>query len=110
MHKLTVLLAALLVSFSSWALELDAAKQMGLVGEQTNGYLGLIASSHNEAAALVSDINQQRKQRYQDIANRQNTALATIEKLAGDKRVQNAADYGHYYQTASGSWARYGAF
>src|SRR5690606_41897582 len=41
MHKLTVLLAALLVSFSSWALDLDSAKQMGLVGEQTNGYLGL---------------------------------------------------------------------
>ncbi len=106
MHKLTVLLAALLVSFSSWALELDAAKQMGLVGEQTNGYLGLIASSHNEAAALVSDINQQRKQRYQDIASRQNTPLANIEKLAGDKLVQKAAAEGHYYQTASGSWAR----
>ena len=64
MHKLTVLPPPpCWYPFSSWALELDAAKQMGLVGEQTNGYLGLIASSHNEAAALVSDINQQRKQR-----------------------------------------------
>src|SRR5690606_6038831 len=98
MHKLTVLLAALLVSFSSWALYMDAAEPLVLVGEQTNGYLGLIASSHNAAAALVSDINQQRKQRYQDIANRQNTALATIEKLAGDKLVQKAAADGHYYQ------------
>src|SRR5690606_17235395 len=106
MHKLTVLLAALLVSFSSWARELDAAKQMGLVGEQTNGYRGLIASSHNEAAALVSDINQQRTHRYQDIANRQNTSLGTIDKLAGDKLVQKAAADGHYSQTASGSWAR----
>lgn len=106
MKQLTLLLATLLLSLSCWALDLDAAKQMGLVGEQTNGYLGLIATSHNEAAALVTEINQQRKQRYQEIASRQNTPLVNIESLAGDKLVQKAASDGHYYQTASGSWAR----
>ena len=78
MKKVTLMIAALLVSVSSWALELDSAKQMGLVGEQMNGYLGLVASSNSEAAALVVEINQQRKLKYQEIAAKQNTALANI--------------------------------
>src|SRR5690606_17795992 len=106
MHKLTVLLAALLVSFSSWALELDAAKQLGLVGDTTKGNLGLSASSHNAAAAVASAINRQRRQRSQDIATSQHAALATFLYLSTDKLVQKAASEGEYYQTASGSWER----
>ncbi len=104
MKKIALLTAALLVSLSSWALDLDGAKQMGLIGEQTNGYLGLVASGNSEAAALVVEINQQRKAKYQEIAAKQNTPLANIEKIAGDKLTQKAAAAGQYYQNASGSW------
>ncbi len=106
MKKIALFTAALLVSLSSWALDLDGAKQMGLVGEQTNGYLGLVASGNSEAAALVVEINQQRKAKYQEIAAKQNTTLANIEKIAGDKLTQKAASAGHYYQSATGSWNR----
>lgn len=106
MKKIALFTAALLVSLSSWALDLDGAKQMGLVGEQTNGYLGLVASGNSEAAALVVEINQQRKAKYQEIAAKQNTALANIEKIAGDKLTQKAASAGQYYQSATGSWNR----
>ncbi|WP_430460555.1 YdbL family protein [Thalassolituus sp. LLYu03] len=106
MKKFLLTVSALLVSLSSWALELDSAKQMGLVGEQSNGYLGLVATGNNDAAALVVDINQQRKQKYQDIAAKQNTGLANIEKIAGEKLTQKAAASGEYYQDASGNWAR----
>ncbi|MCA6062401.1 YdbL family protein [Thalassolituus marinus] len=106
MKKVTLMIAALLVSVSSWALELDAAKQMGLVGEQMNGYLGLVASSNSEAAALVVEINQQRKLKYQEIAAKQNTALANIEKIAGEKLTAKAAAAGEYHQSSAGSWNR----
>jgi len=106
MKKITLTLAALLFSLSSWALDLDSAKQMGLVGEQTNGYLGLVASGNAEAAALVVDINQKRRVKYQDIAGKQSVPLANIEKIAGEKLTQKAAAAGEYYQNAAGSWSR----
>ena len=106
MKKILLTAAAFLVSLSCWALELDSAKQMGLVGEQGTGYLGLVATGNNEAAALVVEINLQRKQKYQEIATKQNTALVNIEKIAGEKLVQKAAANGEYYLDASGHWAR----
>lgn len=106
MNKILLAAAAFLISVSSWALDLDSAKQMGLIGEQSTGYLGLVASGNNQAAALVVEINLQRKQKYQEIATKQNTALANIEKIAGEKLVQKAAANGEYYLDASGHWAR----
>lgn len=106
MKKFALIISALLVSLSSWALDLDSAKQMGLVGEQPNGYLGLVATSNADAAALVVDINQQRRQKYQEIAAKQNTGLSNIEKIAGEKLTRKAAAAGEYYQNESGNWSR----
>lgn len=106
MNRFTVLIAALLLSLTSWALDLNSAKAQGLVGEQTNGYLGLISTGNTAAAALVADINQQRRQKYLEIAAEQKTSLSSIETIAGDKLTQKAAAAGQYYQTSRGNWAR----
>jgi uncharacterized protein YdbL (DUF1318 family) len=103
---LPLMLAALLFSMTSWALELDDAKAKGLVGEQVNGYLGLVKADNMEAAALVVDINRQRKVKYQEIANKQNTQLANIEKIAGEKLVEKASEDGFYYLNSTGGWER----
>lgn len=105
MTKILTLMAITLISFSSWALDLDSAKQQGLVGEQMNGYLGLIDSANSDAAALVTEINRKRKTHYQGIANKQNTALDNIQQIAGEKLIQRARSSGQYYQTNSG-WER----
>ncbi|PCI50410.1 MAG: hypothetical protein COB58_10815 [Thalassobium sp.] len=96
----------MLFSMASWALELDDAKAKGLVGEQVNGYLGLVKADNMEAAALVVDINRQRKVKYQEIANKQNTQLANIEKIAGEKLVEKASEDGFYYLNSTGGWER----
>ncbi len=106
MSRILVLISALLLAFSSFALELDSAKTQGLVGEQTNGYIGLVVNSHSDAAALVSSVNKLRKEKYMEIAIKQKTALSNIENLAGSKLVERAASDGQYYQTSSGNWAR----
>lgn len=106
MNKIMLMLAAALFSLTAWALDVDQAKQMGLVGEQSNGYLGLVASGNSDAAALVVEINRKRKEKYQEIAAKQNTALGNIEKIAGEKLTRKAAAAGEYYQNTSGSWAR----
>ncbi|WP_419812267.1 YdbL family protein [Bacterioplanoides sp.] len=106
MKKLTVLLSAMLFSLSAWALDLGAAKSQKLVGEKSNGYLGLLVSSNTDAAALIAEINNKRKAKYQQIANKQNTQLANIEKIAGEKLTSKAKAAGQAYQDANGNWVK----
>jgi uncharacterized protein len=106
MQKLFLALATLLLSLNVLALDLESAREQGLVGEKSSGYVGLVVSGNTEAAALVVNINQQRKLHYQEIANKQNTALANIETIAGEKLVNKARSEGFYYQAADGSWTK----
>jgi len=103
---LTTLISGLLISIAAIALELDDAKNMGLVGEQPNGYLGLVSGTSPEAAALVVDINAKRKARYQEIANKQNTQLVNIERIAGEKLIEKSQADGEFYMDGSGQWQR----
>ncbi len=59
-----------------------------MVGEKSNGYLGVVAAGNAEAQALASDINQKRRHAYQEIARRDGTNLSTVETLAGEKAIE----------------------
>ena len=61
------LLSAALLSFSAWAISLDDAKNQGLVGEDSSGYLGLVVQNA-EAKAVVDEINAKRKAQYLKLA------------------------------------------
>jgi uncharacterized protein YdbL (DUF1318 family) len=84
-------IAILLAMMASpvFALSLDEAKAMGLVGERANGYLGAVNTSNPEVQTLISDINQKRRQAYKDIAKRNRTPLTGVEILAGEKAIKN---------------------
>jgi uncharacterized protein len=77
------------VASSVFALSLDEAKANGLVGEKANGYLGVVNLANAEARALIEDVNQKRRQAYEDIAKRNGTTIQSVETLAGEKAVQN---------------------
>ncbi|MDF1764176.1 MAG: YdbL family protein, partial [Oleibacter sp.] len=94
MKYITALFVGLLTSFSAFALELDNAKNMGLVGEMPNGYISVVSTTNLEAEALVDEVNAKRKAHYQEIANKQNTPLANIERIAGEKLSQMAQSEG----------------
>lgn len=94
----------LLLSVGAHALSLDDAKRSGWVGEQPNGYLGLIDSDQLEAAKLITTINKKRKAKYQAIANKQNTSLENIEALAGEKLIKRSIAEGLRYATPGGDW------
>ena len=82
------LCAALLVSVAAWALDLDQAKSQGLVGEQLNGYLGVVVSpAPADVRALVRDINAKRQQAYQRIATDNGISLEQVAVLAGKKAI-----------------------
>jgi uncharacterized protein YdbL (DUF1318 family) len=98
---MTMWLAAELPVF---ALSLDEAKARGLVGEKANGYLGVVGSGSGEAHALANDVNQKRRQAYEDIARRNGAHINAVETLAGEKAVQNTKP-GHFIE-GPGGWRK----
>lgn len=101
---LIIMLAGLGWSAPGWAINLQDAKAQGLVGEQPNGYLGLVKASP-AAEALMKDINTKRKKAYQAIAQRNKTKLNVVETLAGKKAI-NRTPRGQYIKNAAGKWVK----
>ena len=80
------LLAACLLFFSStlFALDLQSAKQQGLVVETPSGYLKTVKQS-SEVKALVSSVNAGRKKHYSKISKKTGASLKAVEQQAGAK-------------------------
>ena len=98
--------AAFIWPTSVWAIGLQDAKAQGLVGEQANGYLGVVKPAVSaDVRALVDDINGQRKQKYQDIARRNDTSLQAVEALAGKKAMEKTPS-GQFIKPPSTGWVR----
>ncbi len=89
---------------AAWAITLDEAKNQGLVGEQPNGYLEAVKpDAPAEIRALVADINAKRRQKYQEIAGKNQTSLQVVEALAGKTAIEKTPP-GQYVKSPSGAW------
>jgi len=89
-----------------WAASLDEVKAKGLVGEQINGYLGLVkGSAGGDVKALISEINSKRRAAYADKARKAGVDIKIIETRIGERLKQRAAS-GQYIQDSSGKWIR----
>jgi len=106
MKKTTGFLAVLLLTASPlvMALELGDAKTQGLVGEQPDGYLGVVQATP-DAVALAAEINAKRKAAYQDIASKNGATLAQVGAMTGQK-VIDKAPAGTYVKTPDGQWVK----
>ena len=83
---------------------LGDAKRAGLVGEQANGYLGVVdAPGSAETRALVDDINARRRARYRSIAAENGIELEAVELLAGQKAIEKTPA-GQFIRLATGPW------
>ena len=108
--NLIVMLAALLLGLClsvtpAAAADLGQAKTAGLVGEQMNGYLGLVdPGAPADVKALVNSINAQRQAEYQRIAAKNGVPADEVARLTAQK-VIGQAGRGHFVQTPSG-WQR----
>ncbi|MBF6058076.1 MULTISPECIES: YdbL family protein [Thiomicrorhabdus] len=109
---LSVLIASLLLAMSqnAFAMSLSEAmsklgqtKQEGLVGEQPDGYLGVVKNK-NDAKNIVSLINKARKEQYQKMAKEHKLKLSDVEALAGKKAIQKTSS-GHYIKV-DGKWVK----
>ena len=101
-----MLLVALLAPLNAWSLELDAAKAQGLVGEQADGYLGIVTSSPSaEVTVLVNDVNTKRRAQYERIAQKNGITLGDVEALAGQKTIDKTKP-GNYVRPAGAGWQK----
>lgn len=93
-----------LVFTSAWAISLDDAKQQGMVGEQLNGYLGVVKSS-SDVNVLVKKINSKRREAYAETARNAGVDINIIELRIGERLIKRAPA-GQYIQTPNGQWSK----
>ena len=75
----------------SAALDLDAARAQGLVGEQSDGFVGAVSASPSaDVQALVSQVNAKRRAAYADIAKKNGTAPEAVAALSAQKLIERA--------------------
>lgn len=83
---------------------LSDAKDEGLVGEQPNGYLGVVSSNNVDAEEIVKLINEARRGQYQRLAQDNGLSLLDVETMAGQKAIERT-NSGHYI-LVNGKWAK----
>lgn len=102
--RLITFLTALSLSFAAAALDLQQAKDQGLVGEQANGYLAPLKTSA-DVTALVKEVNAKRTSAYEQIAAKNGISVTDVAKLAA-KKIIAKAEKGHMVQDDSGNWIK----
>jgi uncharacterized protein YdbL (DUF1318 family) len=104
--KFLSLLAALLLAVTAAAADLKSAKAEGLVGEQSNGYLGLVAgNAPADVQALVASVNEQRKAHFAQIAAKTGASLDEAAKIFA-REAYARTEAGHYIQSDTGAWMK----
>ncbi|MDZ7641224.1 MAG: DUF1318 domain-containing protein [Desulfurivibrio sp.] len=83
---------------------LGEAKTRGLVGEQADGYLGVVREE-GQAASIARLINEARRREYRRVARENDLALRDVEALAGRKAIERTPA-GQYIRTPDGEWRR----
>jgi len=104
MRKIFAAIGLLLLMQNAWAIDIHDAKAQGLVGEANNGYIAAIQSAASaEVQALISDVNNKRKARFEETARKTGTTVAQVATRFYELAVQKTAR-GHFYQDRDGRW------
>ena len=80
-----------------------AARAAGQVGEQVDGYLGIVGEATPALQRIVDDINIRRRAVYADKALENNATLEQYAMTAGCQAIART-EPGEKYQAPDGSW------
>jgi uncharacterized protein YdbL (DUF1318 family) len=84
----------------------DAAKAQGLVGEQADGFLGLVRGSADPAVSrALAAINAGRATTYSQIAAKTGVTAQAAGEATGQQLIGRLQS-GEYYRPLNGSWTR----
>jgi uncharacterized protein len=95
-------------SATAWAQDWKAARAAGQIGEQPDGYLGIVGAATPALQALVSNVNIQRKAVYTKQSAATGSTVEAYALTAGCNLIANTGQ-GEKYRTPSGAWATRGA-
>jgi len=106
MRRFVAAILLALVFQSAWAIDIQSAKEQGLVGEANTGYLAAVGGAPSaEVKALIDDVNRKRKAEFQRTADKTGATLEQVRVRFYELAVQRTQP-GHYYQDTSGNWKR----
>ena len=97
-------LRADLESMKARVLQVAELKDKGDIGEQSDGYLGVVKESP-EARAIVDAENRDRKEVYQKRAASQSQTVETLADVLGKARVRDEKA-GRFVKNADGTWTK----
>lgn len=83
----------------------DAGKAQGQVGEQADGYLGLVSGEGGALRAAMAEINAGRAAAYRDAAGKTGVTPAAAGEATA-RQLQARTPSGQYVRSAAGSWTR----
>ena len=100
---------ALVAGTSAYAMQADAAGQLrasGLVGEQADGYLGLVAAAPGDVRAQMEQVNIQRRAFYTQLATQRGATIGEVAAATACQLFASRVGPGQYYRLEDGVWRR----
>jgi uncharacterized protein YdbL (DUF1318 family) len=83
----------------------DAAKAAGTVGEQADGYLGIVSSADGTVTAAVNEINAGRRQVYTQTATKSGVSPDAAGQATGAQLIGKVPG-GQYFKPLGGAWTK----
>lgn len=101
----SVLLASSMAPLSAASPIVETAKDNCVVGEQADGYLGVVTGkqANDVLRREIRDVNQQRKTVYAQLAKRNGVTIEVAAALTAEK-LMNQASRGQCIRNQAGSW------
>lgn len=78
----------------------------GQVGEQADGYLGLVGSAPANLRAQVDAVNIKRRAYYTEIAARRGAKIEEVAATTACEILASRVEPGQYYRLADGVWRK----
>ena len=83
----------------------DAAKAAGKVGEQADGYLGIVSGADGAITAAVNDINAGRREVYTQTASKSGVSPDAAGQATGAQLI-GKVPAGQYFKPLGGAWTK----
>jgi len=83
----------------------DAAKASGTVGEQADGYLGVVSGADGTVTAAVNEINNGRRQVYSQTAAKSGVTPDAAGQATGAQLIAKVPG-GQYFKPLGGAWTK----
>ena len=102
-------LAAVLGTTTAYAMIQDASGQLrasGQVGEQADGYLGLVGSASADVRAQVDAVNIKRRAYYTDLAAKRGAKIEEVAATTACELFRTKIAAGQFYRGTDGAWQK----